>query len=76
MFIVKSDIKCLLKKLGVLTLNLHTNALYTPLTLGPHWRWPIAHNFRWVRISWKTAELQHEQYNQADTHKQMGPQQR
>ena len=36
MFIVKSDIKCLLKKLGVLTLNLHTNALYAPLTLGPY----------------------------------------
>ena len=36
MFIVKSGIKCLLIKLGVLTLKLHTNALYTPLTLGPH----------------------------------------
>ena len=36
MFIVQSGIKCLLIKLGVLTLKLHTNALYTPLTLGPY----------------------------------------
>ena len=36
MFIAQSDIKCLLIKLGVLTLNLHTNSLYTPLTLGLH----------------------------------------
>ena len=30
MFIVKSGIKCLLIKLGVLTLKLHTNAVFSP----------------------------------------------